>query len=496
MWYRTWILHAFAGLVATFATAADLLAQQTMPTPRLSLAEAIELARENNPDFLVQENGLRSASWRVRSAYGSLLPSVSVSNGLSYTAEGERRLDDVRLATQPATYSSRYSLGVSFSLNGNTLLAPSLARSQARAVREDVAGASATLAAQVTERYLAVREGRDQVAQAERQLNRTAEHVRLAEARFEVGAGTQLDIRRAEVERGRAEVRLVEARNTAANQLLQLGQLLGTRLAEQTELTEAFGLFEPTWEVSALIVTASAENPALRAARVQVEAAGTRVRAARSAYLPSLSISAGISGNISELDVSTSTLVDQELAAQQARYSSCLDQNQIRASAGLSTTNCTAPSDPAALRSAFADRGRFPFDFARQPLGVSLNLSLPIFNGLNREVQVEEARIARANAQHQVRAHELRLEVEVEMAVRNLETAYRSALLQQQVRETAEEELRLAEERFRFGVTTSVEVVDAQASLAEAERAEIAAIYAFHRSLSALEVSVGASLER
>ena len=86
------------------------------------------------------------------------------------------------------------------------------------------------------------------------------------------------------------------------------------------------------------------------------------------------------------------------------------------------------------------------------------------------------------------------MEVEVESALRNLETAHRSALLQQQVRQNAEDELRLAEERFRFGATTSVEVVDAQASLAEAERAEIAAIYAFHRSLATLEARVGEEL--
>src|SRR5690606_17829798 len=103
-----------------------------------------------------------------------------------------------------------------------------------------------------------------------------------------------------------------------------------------------------------------------------------------------------------------------------------------------------------------------------QPASASVSISLPIFTGFSRQQQIEEANIARLNAQHQVRAQELRIGVEVESALRNLETAYRSALLQQRVRQNAEDELRLAEERFRFGATTSVEVVDAQASLAEA----------------------------
>jgi outer membrane protein len=39
-----------------------------------------------------------------------------------------------------------------------------------------------------------------------------------------------------------------------------------------------------------------------------------------------------------------------------------------------------------------------------------------------------------------------------------------------------------------------VEVTDAQTSLSEAERAEIAAIYDYHQSLAALEALVGTSL--
>ena len=71
---------------------------------------------------------------------------------------------------------------------------------------------------------------------------------------------------------------------------------------------------------------------------------------------------------------------------------------------------------------------------------------------------------------------------------------WRTARLQARVRETAGEELRLAQERYRSGLATSVEVTDAQTSLSEAERAEIAAIYDYHQSLAALEALVGNSL--
>jgi outer membrane protein len=476
-----------------------LAAVSQAPSGPLSLSEAIELAFENNPDFLAQQSQLRSAEWNVRSAYGSLLPTANLSNNLNYTATGVRRFDSVVLGEQPAMYSSRYNLGMSLSLNGSTLLAPSVARAQARATEETVLGAGASLEAEVTQRYLSVLESRDAVEQAERELERTAEYVRLAEARFEVGAGTQLDVRRAEVQRGQAEVRLVQTRNLAATDLLMLGQVIGIRLAETTELTEQFDLFAPSWRADDLVEVALAANPTIRASRAQADAAATRVRSARSAYLPTLSFSAGLSGFVSQAGT-TAPLIAQELQRAQSSFNQCLQQNELRAAVGLATGNCVDPTQAHVQQSIeeriIAQNRGFPFDYIRQPASASLTVSIPLFTGLNRQQQVEEARIARFNADHQVRGQELRISVEVESALRNLETAYRSALLQQQVRATAEDELNLAEERFRFGVTTSMEVVDAQASLAEAERAEIAAIYDFHRSLAVLESRLGQPLAR
>src|SRR5690606_3435058 len=82
---------------------------QTVTGP-LSLADALDLASRNNGDFQTQLSQLRSAEWSLRSAYGSLLPSVNANTGFGYTAGGERRVESVVLDQQPAMYSSRYNL--------------------------------------------------------------------------------------------------------------------------------------------------------------------------------------------------------------------------------------------------------------------------------------------------------------------------------------------------------------------------------------------------
>jgi len=89
-----------------------------------------------------------------------------------------------------------------------------------------------------------------------------------------------------------------------------------------------------------------------------------------------------------------------------------------------------------------------------------------------------EARVQAQDAELAVRSQELKLRTDLGSALLNLQTAYGVAQLQEQVVDRATEELRLAQERFRFGVASSVEVTDAQTSLAEAEQARIDALRA------------------
>ena len=103
---------------------------------------------------------------------------------------------------------------------------------------------------------------------------------------------------------------------------------------------------------------------------------------------------------------------------------------------------------------------------------------------------------ARGDAAERVRARELQLRADITEAVYNLETAYRTAELQRANRERAREELRLAQERFRLGAGTFLELLDSQALASQAEVQYIEAVYAFHSALAALEAAIGRPLAR
>ena len=77
---------------ALVAVASPAPAQDIEPI-ELTLEEAIATARQYNPAFQAIRNDHVVADWDVKSAYGSLLPSVSANAGVSWQGAGEQRFD-------------------------------------------------------------------------------------------------------------------------------------------------------------------------------------------------------------------------------------------------------------------------------------------------------------------------------------------------------------------------------------------------------------------
>jgi outer membrane protein len=490
-----------AGLLAAvlLLSPAAAEAQQRPDVPTLTLREAIARALGQNPDFLAQRNDVDAARWNVRAAYGSLLPTASASSSFGYSAAGTARYGAFELGRQEESYTSSYSAGVSYSLSGAALLRPTAARAQARATEARVAGAEASLVSSVVHQYLSVLQTADEFEQAEREAARTAEHVRLAEARLRVGSGTSLDLKRAEVQEAQARVRVLQASHAAIASRLAIQQLLGERLDPDVRFVGEFDLFQPSWGEDELLQEALRLNPGLLAARSSTEAAEVGVRSARSAYLPSLSFSLGVSGYTRRLG-DIDPLIENQLSGLQQQFEGCQRDNRVRQLINEPPRNCAtfdpgAPGLESALRKEFQQQAnRYPFGYDTQPLGASVTVSVPIFTGLSRQNQVAQARATAEDARLQTRAHELRLRSEVATGLQAVQTGYLSAQLQDQVVERATEELRLAQERFRMGAASSIELTDAQTNLAQAEQGRIAAVYGFHRSVAALEALIGRPL--
>ncbi len=504
-----------AALAVVVAAAPAALSAQQTPTPppppplpaapaqtgpALTLEQALATARERNPEMLQQRNDIRVSRAAVLAARYDFLPSVDVDAGFGYQAPGEQRAGAFQLQQAgPAYYSSSYGLGFTYRLDGAKLMQPSIARAQQTATAERIEGYEASLVSQVAQQYVSALQALDQAGQARREVERTREHERLARARLEVGAGTPLDLRRAEVQRGQAEVAVVQRQTTYQTELLRLGRLMGAPLPPDTRLSSSFTLFEPQWNAGELVEMALEGNPELDAARASARAARTGVRASRSQYFPTIAVGVDFGASVysaSSIDGQLNSII----ADLPGTFASCQRNNALNALIGIPPASCANvnPANPAVARELReqleAANPSFPFGYRKQPMTARLSFSLPVFNGLSRERRIEEARVAAQDADLAVQTRELQLRTEIEGGLLALQAAYQVAQLQEQVVQRASEELRLAQERFRFGVASSVEVTDAQTSLAEAERARIDAIYNFHKSLASLEALVGRPL--
>lgn len=470
----------------------------------LTLEEAIALARRNNPDYLIQQNAAVSADWAVRESYGALLPGASVGGSLGWQDAGNARFgifstSDFGLTGTTSYYYSSYNVGLNYRLSGASLFAPGREKAARRATEANIDAARVATDMAVTQRYLVVLRAQDGVNLAREELARAEDNVRLAEGRVAVGAGIPLEQRQAEVERGRAEVSLLQAENLLRGSRLTLWETLGIRL-DGAELTTRFEVGDVPWQLEALIATAVESNPELRASRASLQAAGVSVKSARSNYLPSLSLSAGWSGYTRQAG-NEAYLVDQARNSLASQQSSCLLFNQI--SAGLSQPIPGRPADCSQyvlttdLENRILESNKvFPFDFSREPLGLTLNISLPVFQGFSRERQVEEAKIVQKDSEHRLRKSELRIRADVERGYLDVLTNRQTVEIEARNRTLADDQLRQARERYRVGVSSYIEFREAETVKARADRAYLSAVYAFHESLATLETAVGRPLRQ
>lgn len=469
---------------------------------RLSLADAVDIARENNPQIARARNDEVTADWNVREAYGALAPSASASGSLSWQGSGETQLagqvtlGDLGFGDQPSYYGSSYSLGLNYGLSWATLLGPRQQKAARSATLAGIEGTEWTITTQVTGGYIDVWRQQESVRIAQLQLENAEFNLRLAQGQLEVGQVTPIDVGQAEVQVGRAEVALLQAQNARTTSRMRLLQLLGVPIDQTFEVTTRFELSEPTWDMETLTAVALEENPDLKASRLQSETSSIAVRSAWSPYLPTLSMSAGWRGFTRE-----ASGVDFQIAQAQAQVASriqqCVLTNDLysRLADPLPPLDCSQFAFTDAQQAAIIQsNNQFPFDFVRSPPSVGLTISIPIFQGFSRQRALEQARVQAADVRETVREQELTVRADVAIGLENARTAYESAQLEERNRVLAQQQLDLARERYQLGAITFVELVDAQTLFAQAEVDRARAVYAYHDAVTNLEALIGASL--
>lgn len=482
---------------------------------RVTLSEALAQARQNSPVFRQTLNDAGPAGWEVRNAYAALLPTFDVGGSLGYTGSGKSTFGGSTFNQSSPSLTSGYSLSFNWRLSGDVLTNTGTQKANRRAVDADIANAAELLRSDITFQYLTGLQAVAQTEVARQQVQRNTDFLALARAKYQVGQSTMLDVRQAEVLKGQSDVTLLRAQQAENEAKLELFRRMGVSvpaLPETVALVDSFPVTEPQYDETQLLNLAREENPSLKALRAREHAADWSVRAAKSRFLPSLSASASLSAFTQEF-TNQQLFLNSRLAGALSTAENCRFQNALIGSlpgggvagypnggiiADCNTfANLRANGDsllPGYQSTLLSANNVFPFSFTKQPFQASLRISLPVFDGFSRNLQVAQARAAQLDMEESVRARRLLVETDVAGKYLAVINGYRAIQVQEQSRVAAREQIRLAQDRYRLGSGSSLEVSDAQNAVSRAEGDYVNAVYEYHKAIALLELAVGRSL--
>lgn len=417
--------------IGTVAVAAE--PPRTSPELRLSLREAIQAAIDNNVNVRLLKERIAAAQAQANTSLGALLPNVGgYLNGRNQTvnlaafglpADRLGALGLTRSVTDPfEVYDARATLVQNiFSL---TLIQ----RWRAAKSGIEVAG----LEAEVTKRdvmatagllYIETLRADEAVKAREADIELSQQLLKLARNRKAAGVATGLDVTRQEVQLENNNQRLLVSQNELESARLNLIRSLGIAFDVRLVLTD---------ELKFVPVEPQAPEQALMAAREQrleLRAQENRQR------LASLSLSSVTSERIPSLSLNG-------------------DYGWI----GLK------PEDALATRS------------------IGLTFSIPIFDGGQRESRISETRSRVRQESIRMKDVSDQVTLEVRNALLTLESAMQQVAVAEKGMELALKELTFARDRFTAGLTTNIEVTNAQTSVARARDNQIEALFRFNAS--------------
>lgn len=186
--------------------------------------ELVPLALASRPDLVAAERSITASELGIKAAYGDLAPAVTLSGRASAAGPA---LGDVRVGSPEST--------AVFSLNLSLPLFDGLANvariRQAKDALAVTCAARETLAQQarldLDRARLAVKAAKAEQGAAADSLTAAEEQLRLAEGRYQAGAGSILELNDAQLQQTRAAANVVQADFDLASARAQLMQALG-----------------------------------------------------------------------------------------------------------------------------------------------------------------------------------------------------------------------------------------------------------------------------
>ncbi|MBE7415021.1 MAG: TolC family protein [Deltaproteobacteria bacterium] len=401
----------------------------------LTLDEARRLAIENHERVAIAGEGVAQARADLRKATSRILPNVTAEG--SYTRYTEEKGTDSFIIQPRESTSAELRLTQPLYSGGREWATRRQARLQIQSRVEGVEGASEDIVRETSYHYYGVLKAEKDVEIKSAALRRAEERLEVAEARLRVGDVTRSAVLRAEAERAGAEAELIRSRNGLLNATALLRRVTGLE-GVSLKVVEPPRLPAEERSASALVETALGERADYSQRLLEERAAGEGITIARAGFKPSLRLE----GLLLWREQEPATTFFQEDSA-----------------------------------------------------SATLRLTYPLFEGFLRKAELSEARSRLREAE--LRRLGLRRDIEVQIteALNNIKAI--EALTESFRRQLAfaEEDYKMVFEQFRFGVATTLDVIDSENTLVTAQSSLANAVYDLELAKMDLKYLTGTLIE-
>ncbi|MEW5799817.1 MAG: TolC family protein [Bacteroidota bacterium] len=414
---------------------------------KLSLQQAIQIALEKNISVIGAKNSMEIQRSGVLSEYGRLLPNVSAEgtwarNGSSFDATPLIPSGLSAGGGTTASLDARISIGNGFS----NLSSIDRAQNLAGAEEYNYQQSRQSIALAVHQAYLTVLRNKQLLKVAEDNLKRSQQQLSRIVESNKVGAVAKADLYRQQVQTANDELSVINAQSNydnSKNDLLYLLSLDVTKeyefddVAVNAEVEQSDSAYQNEMhDYAALVNEALSSRPDYQASLLSRDAASNSLTIAKLGHWPSLSLNGGYGYTLA---------------------------------------------------------GRSDFSNFKNSTGwdVALTLHVPIFSGFQVSSNVQTSQLNYELAEQNLEQSKRKVQKEIRTALLNLQTAKKRMDVSVKNVVSAEEDRRIAEERYNLGSNTLLDLLVATANYTSALSNKVSASYDYMYAKQQFRIAVG-----
>ncbi len=395
-------------------------AQQAKPATaqalRLTLQDALALARKNSTQFQAAQTDAAISRQDRYQAATALLPSVAYDNQALYTQSSGPGSAVKYIANNAVhEYISQANIHETIDLAGISSFRRASAAAAVARARAEIA--SRGLVVTVVQGYYSLAAAQQKLQAAQKASEEGNRFFKLTQDLQGGGEVAHSDVIKAELQMNDRRRQLQEAQLTFLNARLDLAVLLFPDFNENYEVADDLHSPVPLPTLAEVQQQAARDNPDVRAALEAVRAAGSEVTFARAGYLPSLTL-------------------DYWYGIDAAKFA-------VNGPNGVSNLGSSAAA----------------------------TLNIPIWNWGATQSRIKQAELRRAQTKRELSLAQRKLLAEIQSLYAEADTALNELAGLNRSAELAADSLRLTMLRYTGGEATILEVVDAQNTSVQANTA-------------------------